>query len=502
MSGTAVYAQSADRGYDYDTYFGLADGQGRYSINAPAGRYKVSFYPDRSQDEYCRQYYQGQLYAQAANFVDVKSMTVTPDVDARLSRAGRITGTVTAADTGQPLPYVMVYRENILSYFDWGSAPTDASGRYTLTRICGGMNILWFEPTDVIRTRYAREFYNDSAAYAGATQLNVPLAATLPNIDAALEAAGQISGTVTAQDSGASLGGVVVDLFDSQGRFVAYQVADGEGRFVFAGLRPGAYKVAFAPSFGSIDALEYLPGYFDGKSDAASADLVSVAPGKVTSIVGKLQRGGQIRGTVNASGLPNSATTVCLLDASGRCIDYDYTTYDGTYRLTVATGEYRVIALPQTSGSNAWASQYYSGKSDFASATVVSVTAPGVVSGVDFDLQAGGKIQGRVVDAVTGEGLHFAAVRIFDSTNPSLPLMFEYSDSAGNFSTRSGLGSGTYRIHVEAYAYVSQFYGGQPTFEQSEVVTVTAPAAATGVNFSMVPASALPVRRYLPALLR
>lgn len=502
ISNTWAYAEPAVPGYSYGLYPASVTASGQYSIRVPAGRYRVIFSPFFEDQAYCSQYYRGKVSAQMADIVEVRSSSTTANIDAALARSGTISGVVTAADTGAPLPYVLVRRTNVLNTYDSDNAPTNAQGSYALTGVCSGLHRVQFVPTDVIRERYAPEFYKDATASLDAETLTVLASASLAGIDAALEPAGALSGAIKAQDTGAALSAVWVDLFTAQGHYVASSQSTSEGTFRFAGLRPDVYTLRFDTRFAGPPAREYLSSTFDGKRDPASATPIAITTGVTTSITAELRKGAQISGMVTAGGRPMMQAMVALLDAGGRWLIGMSTDYSGAYRFIVDSGDYRVLVLPLPATTGGFAPQYFSGQHNLASAAPISITAPTAIADVDVALQPGGLIQGRVIDVATGSPIAGALIRVYDSDNPWLTLSSASSDGAGTYTVSTALGSGTYRIQASHGRYVAQFYGGQPTFGLSDAVTVTAPATTSGIDFSLTAVSALPVHKFLPVMLR
>lgn len=92
--------------------------------------------------------------------------------------------------------------------------------------------------------------------------------------------------------------------------------------------------------------------------------------------------------------------------------------------------------------------------------TPVIVTAGEVTTGIDFTLDVGGSISGRVTDAETGEPLESAFVLLGDPT--TFVLAWARSDAGGRYST-TGLLSGPVRVWTShGTDYVPEYYDDVP----------------------------------------
>ena len=96
---------------------------------------------------------------------------------------------------------------------------------------------------------------------------------------AALARGGSINGAVTAEDTGAPLADVCVDVVDTSFNFFGSGFTDASGNYSVAGLPSGDYTVGF---FDCGFPATHLSGVYDDQPDFAAADLVAVTQGVKT----------------------------------------------------------------------------------------------------------------------------------------------------------------------------------------------------------------------------
>src|SRR5207244_4502853 len=135
---------------------------------------------------------------------------------------------------------------------------------------------------------------------ATADAVSVTAGSTTPNISAALQLGGQVSGTVTDASSHAAISDIDVEVMDSNGNDVSSACTAADGTYTVSGLSTGSYRVGFAQfQFDCGGTSNYQPQFYTAKPSQATADPVSVTAASTTpNINGALQLGGQISGTV------------------------------------------------------------------------------------------------------------------------------------------------------------------------------------------------------------
>ena len=458
------------------------DSTGHYTLSGLAsGNYKVGFRACGG-GNYLPQFYNGKSSLAAADVVSVTAGDTTSGIDAALPPGGQITGTATDAGRGTPVA------NECVSVYDSGGnqvgfALTSPSGQYTVSGLATGNYKVGFQSCGG-GGNYVPQFYNNKSSLAAADVVSVTAGDTTSGIDAALQPAGQITGTVTDAATGAAVANECVGVSDLSGNSAGFGFTDSAGRYTVSGLASGNYKVGFVSCGGG----NYLPQFYNGKSSLAAADVVSASAGSTTSgIDAALQQGGQITGTVTnaATGAAVANECVTVYDASNTFAVSTSTDSAGHYTLPgLATGNYKVGFV--SCGGTSYLSQFYNGKSSLATADAVSVSAGSTTSGIDAALQPGGQITGSVTDAATGAAVANECVTVYDASS-SFSIT---TDSAGHY-TLSGLATGNYTVSFQSCGggnYLPQFYNGKGSLATADVVSVSVGSTTSGIDAALQPA--------------
>jgi 5-hydroxyisourate hydrolase-like protein (transthyretin family) len=270
---------------------GTTDASGTYQIHGlTAGTYRVQFI-DNSFETYATQFYKNTTDLSAATDVPVSSDSTVTSIDASLTPAdgSRITGTVTDAHTGKPIPYVAVtpYASdgmggwiNVLNY-----AVTDASGTYVI----GGLEARTYHLkfTDGSGA-HAEQFYHNAISLNSGTDVVVSDEATVSGIDEALDAAACVTGTVT-DVSHNPIPNVDVTVYRSDGAggwvYLNDTFTDTQGGYTLGGLAHATYRVGFHDwhnvwmdqfysGAGTVDSAADIPVSLGATMTGISAELV------------------------------------------------------------------------------------------------------------------------------------------------------------------------------------------------------------------------------------
>ncbi|NCC34892.1 MAG: hypothetical protein EOM24_23195, partial [Chloroflexia bacterium] len=426
----------------------ITNATGDYTIvGVPTGSYKVFFEPFGSSSGYLAEYYNGKPDQASADPVSVTAPDTTTGIDASLEMAGQIAGQVTDASNGAGLPDVQVWAFDSNGDPAGFKATTDITGSYKINGLLTGTYYVFFQPAGA-SSEYFPEYYNDKPDLASADPVTVTTAQTTTNINASLETGGQITGRVTATSGGAGLPDVQVSAFDADSNQAgATATTDATGTYTITSLRPGTYRVFFAPAGASSG---YFPEYYNDKPDLASADPVTVTAAQTTpNINASLASGGQITGRVTAAsgGAGLAGVHVRIFDSSGTEVVSTTTTATGTYTTpALSSGDYRVFFEPQ-GASSTYLPIYYDNKPDLASADVVTV-AQSPVENINAALVRGVQFTGRVLRASPASlaQVGVADVQVNVLNEAGSIVAGATTNANGEFTTSPGLTSGTYRV--------------------------------------------------------
>jgi hypothetical protein len=222
-------------------------------------------------------------------------------IDASLNAASKISGTVTGPDEFTPLENIqaVAFHWNEFGWWDQvGSVHTDSDGNYTIGGLAAGTYRVEFRDW---YGNYLPEVYDNASDLDSGTDIVVAAGTTETGIDASLNAASKISGTVTGPDEFTPLENIQAVAFHWNEFGWWDQVGsvhtDSEGNYTIGGLAAGTYRVEFRDWHGN-----YLPEVYDNASDLDSGTDIVVAAGTTeTGIDASLAAATMISGTVTGS---------------------------------------------------------------------------------------------------------------------------------------------------------------------------------------------------------
>jgi hypothetical protein len=380
--------------------------------------------------------------ASALGFIDTSVQNIrvnagleTPNVNILMPVSGAISGRITDAVSGSPLPSIIVAAENVSGSVTYGSVGfSGGNGNY------------------LINTNLATGIYNVSVSFGAGylaktvTGVSVTAGTTTSNVNIALSRSAIISGTVTDSVSSAVLPGISVYAVSLSGEFVSFDQTDSSGKYTLnTNLGTGTYNVTtLFPS-------KYIDRTITG---------VAVTAGNQYTINLALDPSGVISGRVTSltTGAPVAGAFVTATD--GESFGFATTNSTGYYRITdgLETGSYTVFA---------------SFGGGFNTVLGVSVTQGQETGNVNLQLTLtpSGTITGRVTNS-TGSPLESATV---EANGPS-GSGFAQTDSNGNYVINTGLGTGTYNVTASQTGYNSVSQTG---------VVVTVNQVTSQINFQL-----------------
>ncbi|MFL6154473.1 MAG: carboxypeptidase regulatory-like domain-containing protein, partial [Marmoricola sp.] len=266
---------------------GCTDASGHYtSRGLPAGTWTVRF--DDREGQHLRQYYDGASTSQSATPVTIAVGQITGNIDATLVLGGSVSGTVTDADSGDPLADVCV---DVFDDDDEAFTCTDDAGHYTSPGLPTGSYTVNFD--DNSGSGHRGEFYDGTTNQDDATPVAVTLGQNTPGINASLVLLGRIAGTVTSAP-GVPIDDTCVEARDANGDFVNDTRTAADGTYTLTGLEDGDYTLKFGCGDDA-----WVAEWYDDVASQDAATPVSTSVGTTTSgIDARLARAVSISGTI------------------------------------------------------------------------------------------------------------------------------------------------------------------------------------------------------------
>ena len=489
-----AYRRDGHGGWDYMRDTSTAS-TGSYAMRGlTEGTYRVAFY-DRSQT-YLDEFFDDKRDFDAADSIEVIGGATASGIDAQLTRASKVAGTVTS-DAGEPLRHIWVaaYRSDGDGGWEYLSdASTDAAGRYAVRGLAAGTYRIGF--FDYSRPgQWASEYFDNAISIFEAR--NVPLAAEgTATVDVSLSPGGSIAGT--ARDSSgaaAALTSVAAYRDSEQGTwtYVADATTDETGAYRLSGLATGAYRLRFGARG------DFLPEWYQDASRVEDATDVLVSAGAETPAIDPiLSRGATVSGTVTSSSgaLANAGVTAYRETASGGWQYAADATTDqlGHYDLRqLPSGRYKVrFDEPQ---SSTLIGEWYDDKATRDEADTLTVGDEAQVSGVDAELAESPAILG-VVSADAGGVV--GGVRVYayqeDPVEGWTYVADATTDATGAYALRP-LWPGSYRVVFSpgdaALDLAPEVWNDKAVVQLGDPVTIGAGETVTDISPSLAAAAHL-----------
>lgn len=288
---------------------------------------------------------------------------------------------------------------------------------------------------------------------------------------------GSISGTVT-DEAMQPLEGTIVYVYSNSPDFSnsnpdwqnpAVTTTDANGNYSVTDLGNGDYKVYFNPSG------NYLPEYYNDKSDMASADLVTVT-GEIDTpgINASLAKGGSISGTItNEAGQPLQGIGIAVYSLSS---SFGWVPSIERLAITDVNGNYSVQRLPSDNykidfSARNYVHEYYNDKPNIDTADLVVVKAGSNAAGINAALTY--DITPPVISNLSATPTCDGAVLTWNTDEPAWShiwveyrvLFMEPELQTSHVATLSGLISGiTYNYGMGAWDAAGNYSNAYGTF--------------------------------------
>jgi 5-hydroxyisourate hydrolase-like protein (transthyretin family) len=345
--------------------FTSSDAAGAYDLTLPPGTFKLAAFDTTL-------VYAAAFYANQNSFTNATALIVAAGqrttADISLDLAAKLSGRITAQENGAPLSGITVASFNadgsVRSF-----TSTDSAGDYVLAVPTGDFRIGAYDPSLV----YLTQFYSIAPGFGSATVIHAVAPQTVGALNIALAKGARVTGQVVDRNSANALSGITIGAYDAYGHLIASATTDAVGSYAML-LSPATYKLlAFDPT------LQYATAYY---ANAATFDASSALPltsGQSLNAGFSLTLAGRISGTVTDAAGRGIAATVIAYDMNGFPAASTVAGADGTFRLALVPGSYRIAA---TDPNHTYATVFYGSATTFAGATSITIAAAQEFSGV------------------------------------------------------------------------------------------------------------------------
>jgi 5-hydroxyisourate hydrolase-like protein (transthyretin family) len=358
----------------------------------PAG----SYFAVTSEGRYITQLYQGTICLActitAGTSIPVTVGAFTPSVNFALQLGGGVSGNITNASTGAPLPNIRVRLFNQTGQLVT-TGVSNASGGYT--SLAGLTTGSYFVNSFNNQAFGDQQYQNQNCFFAscvvtGGNPISVTAGTVTPGINVALPFLGGVTGSISDADTGLPLPGVTMLIFDSQGNQVTSAFTDNSGAFATTGLPSGTYYARTENSLGYVNEL-YSQQSCIGCNVTSGTPILVTTGGITSGINVALTKGGLVTGQVISAsdGTPIANVNVQIYASTGSLLTTVPTDGDGNF--ISDTGLPNGLYYAATSNSLGYIDQLYNaipctGGCTVTTGTTIAVTAGSTTRGILFSL--------------------------------------------------------------------------------------------------------------------
>lgn len=279
--GVRVCAVSEGPFEEIDEFCTHSATAGAYSIGElPPDEYTVEFLSGVEGLNYIYQAWKNQPLSFLGELVEVASGEVF-GIDAELAEGGEIGGRVTNFNGGAPLADVEVCAEPSAFYAEQGCAVTNPAGEYTIFGLSSSKYRVSFHPPEGVE--FLEQSFDAEPGILQADPVSVTTGQLTPDINATLQEAAQISGTVRDAITGVPIAAVSVCTFATLGNEYIGQCGSSDvfGHYTIRRVPAGVYTIRFFT--GESIPRQYREGWYTGSDCGRTTRAVTATAGHVTA---------------------------------------------------------------------------------------------------------------------------------------------------------------------------------------------------------------------------
>jgi hypothetical protein len=309
-----------------------------------------------------------------------------------------------------------------------------------------------------------------------------------PLVRQACAAGGSISGTVLRSDDSTPIEGVYVDAYDNNWNYVTSGYTDVSGNYSITELALGNYRLQ------TFNVLGFINKYFSNSETRPGATTVSVVegqdrPGKnfsLTSGAGSVS--GRVTRSSDGRGLSGICVTAYIREFWGTLSDVAiaYTDFRGRYTIP-GLGSRTYYLKTSNATTFGYLEEYYNNSDIEGGASGVSVASDANTGNINFSLDLGGIISGRVTRDSDGVGIPNVEIRYL--TNADFFGIISSgkatrTDDEGDYRF-TGLPPGNYGVFTsDSQGYTVENYDGAD-WMGAKAVAVFLGAETSDIDFGL-----------------
>lgn len=372
------------------------------------------------------------------------------NINFSLSKDGSSISGLVLDDKNKPIKGVEIdiYDFDTGSWLD--SITTDYRGEYSI-KVPQGKYRVGIIPVD---TKYYPTFFENVSKLNNCTPVTVSISQGVEGVNFKLFKGAVINGTVS-NESGSGLPGIVVQVYDFDTRsWINEGITDKNGIFKIT-VPPGKYRVMALP----LDRdLLISSEFYDNTVHWERATPLIIENVETSKLIHfELSSGNQITGKViDKNGLPLPNVRIDVFDFNtGSWITSAYSGNDGKYVTKgVNIGTYRLKASPPITSNLSGEFFEDADNRDSAKRVVVTTTK---VNDINFTLQAGSLISGKVTDTSKGNPIPGIEIGVFSLDSGSW-VNSGITDGKGNYFINVPTGVYLVRANTSGTNFIAAFY--------------------------------------------